>query len=389
MNFVDFLSRARVKISDVARRSSLLTTTETLNVIFGNEACDLDSAVSALVYAWFLTRIQSIENRKKIYHIPVLNIPQNMFRLKTETVHLLKKFEISQNDLIFQDTVDFHDLFCNHKQNVKITLLDHHVLSRSDEYLYPMVSEVIDHRTQAREYDSDIKVEIATVGSCTTLIAERIIKAIDREELMLSEKELKEITLLVTGPILLDTVNLQESAGKVTERDLNVIGTFWKNNSNEQLAQIFIELSEAKYSADGLTVEDLMLKDAKFIENKDCTIKLFLSTIHDKMENFLHRDDAVSCIPILVSARNCHLWLALAPLKNDESEKPFKPLLLFSENHDLTAKVKQALISSETPCLQIIVEDSNGISEEFTKLRMYNIKASRKQILPVVQQAID
>ncbi len=66
-------------------------------VVLGNEACDLDSAVSALAYARFLDRSRPFGP----VNIPVLNVAREDYSLKTEVVHFLGKCNLSQH-LIFR-----------------------------------------------------------------------------------------------------------------------------------------------------------------------------------------------------------------------------------------------------------------------------------------------
>lgn len=67
-------------------------------VILGNESCDLDSAVCALVFAFFL------EHKKKFssVHLPVLNIAKEDYCLKTEVVYFLKRFVYTVMFIIFK-----------------------------------------------------------------------------------------------------------------------------------------------------------------------------------------------------------------------------------------------------------------------------------------------
>ena len=69
-------------------------------MVLGNEACDLDSAISALVLAQFLTFTDKYGVDTP--HIPVLNINRNDFPLKTEVVYFLEKLGISSDHLIFR-----------------------------------------------------------------------------------------------------------------------------------------------------------------------------------------------------------------------------------------------------------------------------------------------
>ena len=62
-------------------------------IVLGNEACDLDSAVCALVFAHFLKHQN--KHAASIY-MPVLNIAKEDFALKTEVVFFLKRLRYAQ-----------------------------------------------------------------------------------------------------------------------------------------------------------------------------------------------------------------------------------------------------------------------------------------------------
>ncbi|KOB77296.1 Prune, partial [Operophtera brumata] len=54
---------------------------------------------------------------------------------------------------------------------------DHHVLALADQHLTPHVTEIIDHRPIDKSqwgYNEDTRTTIERVGSCATLVAQRI-----------------------------------------------------------------------------------------------------------------------------------------------------------------------------------------------------------------------
>lgn len=69
----------------------------------GNESCDLDSTVSALLLAYF---INNNKTSLKLTHdtvvVPVMNLQENYFDLRTHTTFLLNEFNISKNLLVFK-----------------------------------------------------------------------------------------------------------------------------------------------------------------------------------------------------------------------------------------------------------------------------------------------
>lgn len=78
-----------------------LQTTSVNCLVLGNESCDLDSAVSALSFAYFLQEVGSCRLANVNQFIPLLNISRRYLPLKSEVVYFLK-----------QNNVDIETLLC-------------------------------------------------------------------------------------------------------------------------------------------------------------------------------------------------------------------------------------------------------------------------------------
>ncbi|CAF3570403.1 unnamed protein product [Rotaria sordida] len=168
-----------------------------IRIVLGNESCDLDSTISACVYAYFLHITCS--NQNEILYLPIMNTNPSTFRLRTEIRWFLKE---NYSNVIFIDDINLNELY--DKKKLEIILVDHHYL-RSQ--LNKVVIEIIDHH-QIKEdsiilqNSSAIKIEL--VGSCCTLIAEKLLTS--------NFQMTEEIAYLLTGPILFDTINFSPSA---------------------------------------------------------------------------------------------------------------------------------------------------------------------------------
>lgn len=81
---------------------SQLSLYHTIRVVLGNQTCDLDSAVCALVQG-FLEYID-VKKHEQDDHavIPVMNIPEKEFCVKTEVVYSLKSHNIPLNLITFR-----------------------------------------------------------------------------------------------------------------------------------------------------------------------------------------------------------------------------------------------------------------------------------------------
>lgn len=76
----------------------------------GNESCDLDSAISALVYAYVLYNEVNAE-AKDTCIIPLLNICKKELALRTEVTYYLRKNSVPLDLLIFQLSIGDHLCF--------------------------------------------------------------------------------------------------------------------------------------------------------------------------------------------------------------------------------------------------------------------------------------
>ena len=92
-------------------------------IVMGNESCDLDSAVSSIVFAHFLSQ----QNPSKTV-IPLLNVLRDELPLKTEVIHCLQtKLGLQVSDLVCRDDFPLENL-----ENFEMVLVDHHALTGKD-----------------------------------------------------------------------------------------------------------------------------------------------------------------------------------------------------------------------------------------------------------------
>jgi hypothetical protein len=118
-----------------------------IHAVLGNGTCDLDSAMSSLVYAYYLQ--SSGDRMNSVHHVPVLNVHRDRYNLLTDVQHVLNQCGLSDPTLLtFRDDIDFESLCkCSRLQ---LTLVDCHVLPPPDNALDNCVVEVIDHRPRAQ-----------------------------------------------------------------------------------------------------------------------------------------------------------------------------------------------------------------------------------------------
>ncbi|KAJ7393928.1 hypothetical protein OS493_003597 [Desmophyllum pertusum] len=114
-----------------------------VHVVLGNEACDLDSMVSSLVYAFSIyekTRLLSVPVKPTAV-IPVFNIPKADFCLRTEAVFLFKRFQLDPHYFTFIEDVNLQNLLDT--KRLQLILVDHNILAQTQRHMDVAVIEIL------------------------------------------------------------------------------------------------------------------------------------------------------------------------------------------------------------------------------------------------------
>ncbi|NXE98688.1 PRUN1 Exopolyphosphatase, partial [Menura novaehollandiae] len=370
-----------------------------IHVVMGNEACDLDSTISALALAYFLAQTSPAP---KATFIPVLNIPRADFALRTETTFLLRDRGIPSASLIFRDEIDLGGL--HHAGLLSLTLVDHHVLPGADAALEEAVVEVLDHRPLERDRGPTCQVTVEPVGSCATLVTERILQGppgvLDRTT-----------AALLHGTILLDCINLSPAAGKVTPRDVACVALL-EERFPELPARdaVFGALHAAKFDVTGvcagaaapsciplslgagtsspchlpgLTTEQMLRKDLKVISSDE--LALPISGIFVDLETFLHRPGLLQDLETFCQGRG-YAGLVAMTVSFNERHEPTRKLAVYSRHEPLRGTLCRALEEATTPSLLL-----QPLPSPWPCVAAYaqgNAVASRKKVLPILRAAL-
>ncbi|XP_055338815.1 uncharacterized protein LOC129588557 isoform X2 [Paramacrobiotus metropolitanus] len=361
------------------KRMELPEQSQAIHIVTGNEACDLDSAVSALVYAFHLWKTDSANNDAVL---PLLNVPRKDYVLKTEVAYALTKQGIEQSNLIFADDLD--PVRLHQERRLQVTLVDHHLPVGKFSGLTDAVKEVIDHRPVEQgdktAYLKDISSTTETVGSCCTLIAEKILAASDA-------KSLTPVTAyLLYETIILDTVNFSKDAQKATQKDEHIADELQKRLPTAAVRdQIFSELVDAKSDISCLNTEQLLRKDLKVLDIQE--IKIAVSSIPKLVRHCLKADDAQAEIETFCRKYDYTGLIVLGVSIKDTSVQ--RDMLCFAPDMSYVDLLLDDLNNAEVK-LGLERDPTFGIPDgRYQYFKQGNVKASRKQILPVVKQIIE
>ncbi len=220
------------------------------HVVMGNEACDLDSAVCSLVYAFLLTE------RTGMFHAPLLNIPEADLCLRTDIVKLLEESDVDTKALLFVDEPKL-DL-----SSKLLHLVDHNRLAAGQEHLEDRVVEIIDHhRDDGRCQKAAERDIVFPLGSCSSLVAKRML-AHDGGKLLSDVN----VARLLLAPILIDTGNLDPALGKTEPLDAQMVSQLTLHAGfadSSRRDAFFNQVNDAKFDVSRLSMRDLLRRDYK------------------------------------------------------------------------------------------------------------------------------
>ncbi|XP_029417047.1 exopolyphosphatase PRUNE1 isoform X3 [Nannospalax galili] len=347
------------------------TESRPLHVVLGNEACDLDSMVSALALAFYLTKTTEAEE----IFIPVLNIKRSELPLRGDNVFFLQKIQIPETVLIFRDEIDLHAL--HQAGQLTLILVDHHVLPKSDAALEEAVAEVLDHRPIEQKSCPPCHVSVELVGSCATLVAERILQ--EAPEILD-----RQTAALLHGTIILDCVNMDPKIGKATLKDSKYVEKLEALFPDlPERNDIFDSLQKAKFDVSGLTTEQMLRKDQKTIYRQGT--KVAISAVYMDLEAFLQRSDLIADLSTFCQTHSYDAVIAMTIFFNSHSE-PVRQLAIFCPHVALQMTICGVLEQSTSPPLKLTPVPS--IHPNLQTYLQGNTQVSRKKLLPLLQEAL-
>jgi len=340
-----------------------------LTVVMGNEACDLDSGVSAICLAFHLH--QQSHNQLVL---PLLNIPEEDFPLKTELVYCLEKVGIKQENLIFTNLIDLSKI-----AKLSLVLVDHNILTNQNPCLEQAVIEVLDHHVLERPDNENTKIVVERVGSCATLVAEKIFQENP-------QFDNSDVLTLLLQTILLDTVLLSESAKKVTAKDITFAHKIEAILGQVNREEMYNSVQAAKDKIDHLSVYQLLKRDLKSVnENK---IKICLSAIPRLVHQLCTEESTWEHLSTFCTDQGCDAALLLGYSINQGSIT--RDMLVYSKisNQSLFTVLTDGLQSADNGLQLTRSSIPVDVEANIQYYKQGNGAASRKVILPAVKDIV-
>jgi inorganic pyrophosphatase/exopolyphosphatase len=215
-----------------------------VRVVLGNEACDADSAISAIALA-------CVRRREGGVWIPVVSCVREVFPLRRDAVLVLEGVGVRVEDLVFLDEAPWEEV--ERQADAGVVLVDHNRLASALRSKYPWMEEkvvgIVDHHEDHGAYEWVRGAERVVgwdaragrgVGSTCTLVAEEALRG--------GAEVGEDLARALVSVILVDTVNLDaDRATRQDEAAVEALGA--RAGLGERAAQTaeFLRLSDAKH----------------------------------------------------------------------------------------------------------------------------------------------
>uniref|UniRef100_A0A182WQN4 DHHA2 domain-containing protein n=1 Tax=Anopheles minimus TaxID=112268 RepID=A0A182WQN4_9DIPT len=370
-----YLQRCRSVIKDAVSKIAVI----------GNESCDLDSAVSSIVFAFHLQQVPALlgawYKTDSTTVFPVLNVTRAELPLKTEVTFFIKRHGIALDDLICRDEIDWNA----QQEAFNIVLVDHHVTKLAQN-----VIGIVDHRpieANASFSSNSAFRTIELVGSCATLVGREIFN----QGTVADFPEGYSIAMdLLYGAIVLDTVNFSKQADKAKPLDYEITEKIeaYRNVSDANRLthreQLFQSLVQARSDVSELNAYQLLQKDLKTISLNDRVVSVpgFPMAVQDyiklpeQMEHLLQfASNTGSNVVIL-------LGLKVLPDGSVRRDAGIIPI----DDERLAEQIVTTLQTHQEMNFELEELPTPGQKGKF--FQQHNLKASRKQLMPIVKSVL-
>jgi len=342
-----------------------ISTDKAATVVVGNEAADLDSMASAVLYAYYL----SLED-ESVNAVPLINIPRADFKLRTEAVFLFEEAGVDIDNLIFAEDLDLSEM--NAKNLLSLVLVDHNKLSSAHGNLLNSITGILDHHADEKNYPEGIYTDIRPVGSASTIVGEFFLK---------NQSNTIEgpVATLLLGTILLDTVNLDPEAGRVTDEDITVAGKIVAKTGLDS-TKLFDKLQFEKFNVSSLESFDLLRKDYK--EWQMGSVKCGIGSVLLPVEQWIEKDpDIVAACDRYLKERELDVLFAMNAFTNPEFTRQ---IAVYIPDENLRGKTISFLESSELGLDKIDTSNLKNASD-CSFYNQANLGISRKKLQPILK----
>ncbi|CAG8465409.1 2335_t:CDS:2 [Ambispora gerdemannii] len=360
-----------------------------ISIVIGNESA------ASIAYA-FLSQQYNPEkaflsqqyNPEKGIFLPVLQIPKDELTLRPECEYVFRRHEMDSDRFIYKEDLEvvLEGLMKNNE--LHIVLVDHNKLVPPWDKFANCVDAILDHHEDEGLYLTASPRWIEPVGSACSLVVLSFPEVWAADQLNGHGRKLANLLL---APILIDTVCLDVSKGRTTEKDQKaanfLLNTLQISDHNAFIAEYYNEIQKARRNISHLSTHDLLRKDYKEWVIGD--VRIGISSVSLSVQAWLKRDQISTSINELASyasERKLDLLIVMTThthpqhgFQRDLVVYPFADLL---KSQEFISKMEKSDLGLET----LIIDPEN---EDCRFYRQKNISWSRKQVYPFFRNLIE
>ena len=289
---------------------------------------------------------------------------------------LFEQLKLDATKLVFIENVDLKSLATAGK--LSVVLVDTNTLPSQLHHLVPHVKQIIDHhKDEGVHYHPDCERVIESVGSCATLVANKLLSSDGIVDEVVAE--------LLLATILVDTFNLSPTAKRATDKDRDVALQL-SNMVTISNDELYRSVLAARCDNTAFSVKELLEKDYKIAE-RGGTILGFCSIL-GRLDEIAKDQDFREEATHFSLDKKLDLLLLLG-VDIEEGELRGRSIGVFQppgkENDDL----KSSVIDFTKSCKEIRADSEVSYDDgSLVVLNQGNTTASRKVILPLVMDFI-
>jgi len=357
---------------------------------------DLDSLCSSLIYAYLTTATKKQPNNPLI---PLANLPRADLALRTEAAAVLSHASLKTSDLLTLD-----DLPSGlSPEGTRWLLVDHNALTGPLQKYSERVVGCIDHHADEGTVprDSDEPRIIERAGSCMSLVVNYCRQGWDAlprsgEE---EEEQDRQLAMVSLGPILADTAGLTAKE-KVTLHDQRAVDFLEAKLKGYDRTKYYAEIETVKKDVSNLSLRDIFRKDYK--EWTEGNLKLGISSAVQPLQYLLdskadgNRDTLIDELRTWADERELDIVVVMTAFSKGDRGFARELLVWARGRTEGSAAVQAADFFREQFCEELQLETqgewgldmTNGDSEWRKGWKQGNLGASRKQVGPMVREAM-
>ena len=357
---------------------------EKLNICIGNVSCDMDSAIGAILLAYYLSEKNNYRadyGNYELFWLPIINCPRNEIESRIDIFSHLERFGISKESLVFNDDLDID--FYSENNLLEVAIIDHNQLDINQEKWTKAVNYIYDHHIDMKVYGDQLKQKIITFcGSACSLVINAI--AEDDLERILT----KEICEFFSSAILLDTENFKPSLrnSKWGELDEKALLTM----SRISLTEMYNNLISKKFDRElnlKLGLELLLKKDYKnYTWNSTITgMSVIFNPLHEIMSTY-GQEELKAVIRQKMDYQKLNFYAIITQTYLNSGEA-LREIMLYDDNVERLAKIT-AYFETVSP-FPLQKKKFTGLSKNFSSYLIKDSSVSRKKIEPVFKKIFE